>query len=409
MERCRDRGARNGRGATGSLRRLPRAPARAGARRLTQSAKESIMSTTLIRNADWAIAWERNASRHVYSRHRCRLRRRRITHVGPGFAGTADATVDGRGLMVMPGLVNMHSHLGHEPAYRGIREEHGVANMYMSSSSSAARRSMSPTLSCARPAPKSPSARCSRAALRRCATSRRSTTGGPTSLARAASARFWRRVSPPHAGSSNDLRSGSIGTSRRARALRGGARARRRAVAASLRSPVRRDLADADRELFGRSAARQLEPRPGSQASLHPARRARRARVIGDGQAPRHDADPGGQDIGLLGPTHRHRPCHLPDTHSWIRWHTKNDIRLLAESGCSVAHCPTPFARYGIMESFGDYVRAGINMGIGTDTTPHNMLEEIRKAGIRAHRARATSTPCRPACCMPQPSAAPRR
>jgi 5-methylthioadenosine/S-adenosylhomocysteine deaminase len=33
------------------------------------------------------------------------------------------------------------------------------------------------------------------------------------------------------------------------------------------------------------------------------------------------------------------------------------------------------------LESFGGYVRAGINMGIGTDTTPHNMLEEIRKAG----------------------------
>jgi cytosine/adenosine deaminase-related metal-dependent hydrolase len=74
--------------------------------------------------------------------------------------------------------------------------------------------------------------------------------------------------------------------------------------------------------------------------------------------------------------------------HSWIRWHTKDDIRLLAESGCSVAHCPTPFARYGIlMESFGDYVRAGINMAVGTDTTPHNMLEELRKAGTFARIA----------------------
>ena len=27
----------------------------------------------------------------------------------------------------------MHSHLGHEPAYRGIREEHGVPSMYMTS------------------------------------------------------------------------------------------------------------------------------------------------------------------------------------------------------------------------------------------------------------------------------------
>ena len=94
------------------------------------------------------------------------------------------------------------------------------------------------------------------------------------------------------------------------------------------------------------------------------------------------------KDIGILGPTTVIGHAILPDTHSWIRWHTRDDIRLLAESGCSVAHCPTPFARYGIlMESFGDYVRAGINMGIGTDTTPHNMLEEIRKAGTFARIA----------------------
>jgi cytosine/adenosine deaminase-related metal-dependent hydrolase len=93
-------------------------------------------------------------------------------------------------------------------------------------------------------------------------------------------------------------------------------------------------------------------------------------------------------DIGILGSTTIIGHAILPDTHSWIRWHTKDDIRLLAESGCSVAHCPTPFARYGIlMESFGDYVRAGINMCIGTDTTPHNMLEEIRKAGTFARIA----------------------
>jgi 5-methylthioadenosine/S-adenosylhomocysteine deaminase len=93
-------------------------------------------------------------------------------------------------------------------------------------------------------------------------------------------------------------------------------------------------------------------------------------------------------DLGILSPTTVLGHAILPDSHSWIRWHTKDDIRLLAESGCSVAHCPTPFARYGILlESFGDYVRAGVNMAIGTDTTPHNMLEEMRKAGTFARIA----------------------
>jgi cytosine/adenosine deaminase-related metal-dependent hydrolase len=44
-----------------------------------------------------------------------------------------------------------------------------------------------------------------------------------------------------------------------------------------------------------------------------------------------------------------------------------------------VAHCPTVFARRGItLKNFGRYKRAGVNMGVGTDTYPHNMLDELR-------------------------------
>jgi cytosine/adenosine deaminase-related metal-dependent hydrolase len=69
--------------------------------------------------------------------------------------------------------------------------------------------------------------------------------------------------------------------------------------------------------------------------------------------------------------------------HSWLSWDFRNDMDTLVKHGVSVAHCPTPFSRYGItMETFGGYVRAGINMGIGTDTHPHNMIEEMRTAAI---------------------------
>jgi 5-methylthioadenosine/S-adenosylhomocysteine deaminase len=61
---------------------------------------------------------------------------------------------------------------------------------------------------------------------------------------------------------------------------------------------------------------------------------------------------------------------------------------LIANNGASVAHCPTPFARYGqILEDFGGYLRAGVNMGLGTDTTPHNLVEEMRKAAVLARIA----------------------
>ena len=77
--------------------------------------------------------------------------------------------------------------------------------------------------------------------------------------------------------------------------------------------------------------------------------------------------------------------CIYLDHHSWSPLHTRDDLPLLAEKGTTVAHCPTVFGRTGMtMESFGDYVRAGVNLGIGTDSFPYNMLEELRHVGVYA-------------------------
>ncbi len=93
-------------------------------------------------------------------------------------------------------------------------------------------------------------------------------------------------------------------------------------------------------------------------------------------------------EIGILGPETILGHALFLDTHSWVlRW-TRTDLALIADTGSSVAHCPTPFARYGqIMENFGDYLRAGVTMGFGTDTTPHGLVEEMRKAAILARIA----------------------
>jgi cytosine/adenosine deaminase-related metal-dependent hydrolase len=67
------------------------------------------------------------------------------------------------------------------------------------------------------------------------------------------------------------------------------------------------------------------------------------------------------------------------DDHPSTRWHTERDLDLLAETGTTVAHCPTVFARRGItLKHFGRYRKRGVNMGVGTDTYPHNMLDELR-------------------------------
>src|SRR5699024_3820920 len=71
--------------------------------------------------------------------------------------------------------------------------------------------------------------------------------------------------------------------------------------------------------------------------------------------------------------------------HPWLHWPHGRDFDRLAASGAAVAHCPTVFQRRGIgLRSFGRYVRGGIPMGIGTDTYPHNMIEEMRHALINS-------------------------
>ena len=65
--------------------------------------------------------------------------------------------------------------------------------------------------------------------------------------------------------------------------------------------------------------------------------------------------------------------------------HARRTCRLLTETGTHVAHCPSPFARYGhTLEDFGRYRRAGVNIGIGTDVAPHNVIEEMRLASTLA-------------------------
>src|SRR5438874_1880123 len=90
------------------------------------------MSTTVIKNAAWVIAWDDGAGHHVYRRDvDLAFADDRITHIGRDYPGVADRVIDGTARLVMPGLIDIHSHPEHEPLYRGIREEHGLPSMHM--------------------------------------------------------------------------------------------------------------------------------------------------------------------------------------------------------------------------------------------------------------------------------------
>jgi 5-methylthioadenosine/S-adenosylhomocysteine deaminase len=56
-----------------------------------------------------------------------------LTFVGRGYKGPAEEEISGRGLMVMPGLVNIHSHPSSEPMNKGLIDEIGSPGLYNSS------------------------------------------------------------------------------------------------------------------------------------------------------------------------------------------------------------------------------------------------------------------------------------
>jgi hypothetical protein len=115
--------------------------------------------TTWIRDASWIVAWDEANGRQSYLTNADLVfSDDAIAFVGRRFRGAADETIDGRGLLVMPGLIDIHSHPSTEPFYRGIHEEHGVPQMYMSGLY--ARSPSRPTRKSAASARRSPIARC---------------------------------------------------------------------------------------------------------------------------------------------------------------------------------------------------------------------------------------------------------
>ncbi len=88
-------------------------------------------------------------------------------------------------------------------------------------------------------------------------------------------------------------------------------------------------------------------------------------------------------DTGLLGPGAIVGHCIINSAHSLAGLPGGRDLEILAGSGASVAHCPLVFARRGMaMESFHRFRAAGINVGLGTDTYPRDLISEMRMAAL---------------------------
>jgi cytosine/adenosine deaminase-related metal-dependent hydrolase len=93
-------------------------------------------SRTIIRNVAWLVAWDAAERSHVYRRDvDLTIGGNTITSIDPaGFVSAGDATeIDARYFAILPGFVDIHAHPSSEPMLKGLTDEVGSRQLYMSS------------------------------------------------------------------------------------------------------------------------------------------------------------------------------------------------------------------------------------------------------------------------------------
>ena len=339
--------------------------------------------TTVIRNCDWLIAWDEAAGRHGYRRGvDLAFADARVTFIGANYDGPAAREIDGSNQLVMPGLVNIHTHPTSEPLRKGITDETRSPGFWHSS-------------------------------LYEYLTVFNTDAGGAKACMQVALAELLKSgvttvadLSVPFDGWLDTLADSGI-----------------RAVAAPMFRDARwytRNGHELEYEWNTEAGRAGFE---NAQRLIELARQHPSGRLSGmvtpsqiDTCTPEliRDAHDYAVERNLpfqihaaqsmtefLEMTRRHGLTPIQwldslgglsansiighgiflDHHPWLHWTTRKDMDLLRDRGATVAHCPTVFIRRGItLRTFGGYVRHGINMGIGTDTYPHNFLEELRVA-----------------------------
>lgn len=340
--------------------------------------------TTVIRNAAWVVAWNQTSGSHEYRRDiDVAFAGNQLIHVGPAFDGPADTEISGRDLMVMPGLVNIHSHPTSEPLRKGITDETRSPNFYHSSLYEFLTTFNNDAEG---------TAPCHRVAMAELLQSGCTTVvdfsiafDGWLDLLSEAGIRAC--VAPSFREAPWSTKDGNVIEYDWSDPTRGpkGFEAGKRLIDLANQHPSGR--------LSGMMAPAQIDTLSEDllrQAHAHAAERNMPLQIHAAQSmnefiemVRRHGCTPiqWMDRIGILDQRTIIGHGIFLDHHPWLHWSSRKDLDLIAERGATVAHRPTVFMRRGIaLNTFGGYVKAGVNMGIGTDTYPHNILDEMRNA-----------------------------
>src|SRR5215831_19193234 len=341
----------------------------------------------IVRNIAWLVAWEEAAQHHVYRRDvDLTIEGEIIASIGPAGHDehSEGVEIEGRGFAIFPGFVDIHAHPSSKPMLKGLTDEVGSRQLYM--------RSLYEYLPLFEADPEG------RRAATEVALCELMQSGATTVCDLSAAREDWldalgasgmRVYAAPmfrsgrwYTPSGHEVR--EAGREGLDRALRVIDRARQHPSGRldGVLYPAQVDTCT--EALLRDSAAVARERRLPLQ--IHAAQSVVEFREI----MRRHGRTPIEwlREIGVLGADAIIGHAIFLDHHSWLHWPTRDDLTHLAETGTTVAHCPTVFSRRVILlENFGRYRAAGINLGIGTDTFPHNFTEELRTAVILARVA----------------------
>ena len=88
-------------------------------------------------------------------------------------------------------------------------------------------------------------------------------------------------------------------------------------------------------------------------------------------------------DIGFLDEMTLLGHVVFTTAHPWSAYPYGDDLKLLAETGATVGHCPYKYAKMAMtLHSYQRYLDAGVTVALGTDTYPMNFIAEMRWAAV---------------------------
>ena len=345
--------------------------------------------TTWIKNADWVVAWDAESGGHTYI---CNgdvvFSGSDVTFVGRDYGGPADTTIDGTDVMVMPGLLNLHIHAYMELHGKGFFEDLASKHLWMSqlfeyswllqddeeSALAATQASICEMLKSG----------CTTFAELYCTNlpfpnwiDTLAASGMRVYACPMVQSGYWHspdgqnvlyewfeegRVERYYAQALELVDAAEGHNSGRLKGMVGAAQ-----------------VDTCTEELFKKSKA-AAEAR-GIPFQTHASQSVAEFREM----VRRHKKTPVEwlHDIGVLGPDTLIGHCINIDQHPWVNYHEHKDLERLAKTESTVVHCQRAFAQWGdMMHSLGGYRAAGVNMALGTDCYPHDLIEEMRIAGL---------------------------